>query len=221
MEEKLNCPVSSKEEVIEVGKFEQILSLGLCLNSYFLLTLIEGGFEVPPLPRWLAWKQTLSRKGYITDETSDVCSITLTGREVLKNIREDCHSYKALKKASKATTAIEFDLWWAEFPGTDTFEFKGVKFQGARALRSKKDECRVKFNKIINEGEYTGDDMRRALSFEILQKKTLSVVTKQNKMSYFQNSSTYLHQRTFEPFIELSKQGILPETKEASRIVDI
>lgn len=203
MEEKqsLSCPVSSKEEVIEVGKFEEILSLGLCLNSYFLLTLIEGGFEIPLLPRWLAWRQTLSRKGYITDEGV----VTLSGKELLKAIREDCHSYKALKKASKAITATEFDIWWREFPGTDTFEFKGQKFIGARALRTKKDECRVKFNKILNEGEYKGEDMLRALKFEILQKKSLSVVTKQNKMSYLQNSSTYLHQRSFEPFIELSK----------------
>lgn len=205
----LNSPVSSKERMIEVESFEEILSLGLCLNSYYLLTLVEEGFEIPPLPRWLAWKQTLSRKGYITDEGV----ITLSGKELLKAIEEG-YSYKPLKKASRTAADTEFDIWWAAYPATDTFEHKGAKFPGARALRLKKDECRVKFNKILNEGEYKGEDMVRALKFEVLQKKQLSLVTRINKLSYMQNSATYLNQRAFEPFISLSKD------EEAIKAVD-
>ena len=41
----------------------------------------------------------------------------------------------------------------------------------------------------------------------MLQKKDNSVKTGVNKMTFMQNSLTYLNQRTFEPFIELIKEG--------------
>jgi hypothetical protein len=43
---------------------------------------------------------------------------------------------------------------------------------------------------------------------EILQKKENSIKTATNKMSFMQNSLTYLNQRTFEPFIELVREGV-------------
>jgi len=62
-------------------------------------------------------------------------------------------------------------------------------------------------NAIIAEGEYTIKDMIAALEFEVLQKKENSYKTKTNKLSFMQNSLTYLNQRTFEPFIELIREG--------------
>lgn len=100
-----------------------------------------------------------------------------------------------------------FEAWWKVYPGTDTFTHKGVSFTGSRGLRVNKEECKLKFDKILGEGEYTADVMIEALQFDILQKKENSVKTKTNKVTYMQNSLTYLNQRTFEPFIELIKEG--------------
>ena len=50
-------------------------------------------------------------------------------------------------------------------------------------------------------------DLLEAIKYEVLQKKENSVKTGVNKMTFMQNSLTYLNQRTFEPFIELIKEG--------------
>jgi hypothetical protein len=62
-------------------------------------------------------------------------------------------------------------------------------------------------NKILDEGEYTIKELIDALEFEVNQKVNNSIKTNTNKMSFMQNSLTYLNQRTFEPFIELIREG--------------
>ena len=68
----------------------------------------------------------------------------------------------------------------------------------------------------MNEGEYTAEDLIAALEYELKQKKENSIKTKSNKLSFMQNSFTYLNQRTFEPFIELIKEG--KEIKETNQV---
>jgi hypothetical protein len=48
-----------------------------------------------------------------------------------------------------------FDKWWLAFPGTDTFVHKGKTFKGCRSLKADKENCRLKFEKILNEGEHS------------------------------------------------------------------
>ncbi len=66
----------------------------------------------------------------------------------------------------------------------------------------------MKFEKIIIEGDYTAEELIEALKYDVVQKKEASFKTGNNKLSYMQNSLTYLNQRSFEPFIELIKKGI-------------
>jgi hypothetical protein len=47
------------------------------------------------------------------------------------------------------------------------------------------------------------------LEFDVLQKKENSVKNNDNKLRYMQNSLTYLTQRSFEPFIELVREGMV------------
>jgi hypothetical protein len=63
----------------------------------------------------------------------------------------------------------------------------------------------------LSEGDYTADDLIAAIEFDVLQKKENSYKSGENKLKYIQNSLTYLTQRSFEPFIELVKQGIVVE----------
>lgn len=115
-----------------------------------------------------------------------------------------------------------FEQWWKVYPGTDTFSHKGMEFSGNRGLRVNKDECKIKFDKIVNEGEYTAEELIEALKFDVLQKKENSVKTKANKVTYMQNSLTYLNQRSFEPFIELIKEGqLIKESPEQINTFDI
>ena len=147
-----------------------------------------------------ALHQTLVRKGLIT-ETGD--KLTTLGQELIKFI--DTKESKKIVKKKPATT--EFEEWWKAYPGTDTFTHKGKKFTGSRSLRRDKDECRLRFDKILLEGEYTAAQLIEALEFDVLQKKENSVKTGTNRLAYMQSSNTYLNQRSYEPFIELIKEG--------------
>ena len=90
-----------------------------------------------------------------------------------------------------------------------------MTFTGSRTLRNSKDDCRLKFDKILLEGEYTPEQLIEALSFDVLQKKEASVKEKTNKLKYMQNSLTYLNQRSYEPFIELIQEGaVIKETQQ-------
>jgi hypothetical protein len=152
-------------------------------------------------PKMEALYQGVYRKGLITDEDN----ITLTGKALLEFMAVSSEEVFVKKKKPAAS---DFNSWWLAYPGTDTFTYQGKTFSGTRSLRTKKEECKAKFNKILEEGEYTAKDMIDALDFEVGQKKQNSVKEKTNKLTFMQNSLTYLNQRTFEPFIELVRAGI-------------
>jgi hypothetical protein len=89
-------------------------------------------------------------------------------------------------------------------------------------MRVKKDECKIKFDSIVGEGEYKPTELIAALEYEILQKKENSIKTKVNRLTFMQNSLTYLNQRSFEPFIELIRDGkTIKESAEPIKGMDI
>lgn len=188
---------------LKYSHFEQIIKNGYNLDMVFLLQLIEKNNDVKTLcceiPKLEAICQAIYRKGLVTENYA----ITTLGKELLAFLETDGEE----KFVKKKNTDEGFDAWWKAYPGTDTFVHNDKKFSGTRSLRQKKDDCKLKFNKILNEGEYTADELIQALEYEVLQKKENSVKTKTNKLSFMQNSLTYLNQRTFEPFIELIREG--------------
>jgi hypothetical protein len=150
---------------------------------------------------------SLKRKGLIS-ETED--KITTLGQELLIFIDTKDNSRFVKKKNDDSS----FEEWFKTYPGTDSFEYKNKTFTGCRSLRQNKDDCRLKFNKILLEGEHSADIMIGALKYDVIQKKEQSIKTSTNKLTYMQNSLTYLNQRSFEPFIELIKEGHkIEETK--------
>jgi len=194
--------------------FEELIKKSYSLDLIFLLKLVEEQYDIASLKeasvKIAALHQTLVRKGLIT-ETED--KLTTMGQELIKFI--DTKEPKKIVKKKPATT--EFEEWWKAYPGTDTFKHKGKSFTGARSLRQNKDECRLKFDKILLEGEYTADELTEALKFDVAQKKENSVKTGTNRLTFMQNSLTYLNQRSYEPFIELIKEGA--QIEEAPKIV--
>jgi hypothetical protein len=166
--------------------------------------LIDEQFDVSPLcegsMKIASVYQSLIRKALITKDDE---KLTLVGKDLLEFM--DAKSTGRIIKRKPATT--DFEEWWKTYPGTDSFEYKRKKFTGTRAIRKGKDECRLKFDKIILEGEYTAAQLIGALEYELLQKKESSVATNSNRMTFMQNSVTYLNQRAFEAYIELINDG--------------
>jgi hypothetical protein len=195
---------------ITVYHFEEILKAGFSLDIIYFLKLVEEGTDATALcenPKMSVLCQTLRRKGLLTESLT----LTLIGKSVLGFLDEE--GTPETKLVKNKTNSNDFDEWWKAYPGTDTFTHKGKDFTGTRSMRMKKDDCKAKLNAILQEGEYTIDEMIAALKYEVLQKKENSYSSKTNKLSYMQNSLTYLNQRTFEPFIELIREGKTIEEK--------
>jgi hypothetical protein len=182
------------------------------------ITLIDEGNDVDEMcaddAKMKMLYQTVRRKGLLSESNK----ITIVGKEVLSFLNEEIEQPKLSKKKPDS----DFDKWWNRYPGTDTFTYKGQSFTGTRGMRVKKEDCKIKFNNIIGEGEYKSTELIAALEYEILQKKENSIKTKVNRLTFMQNSLTYLNQRSFEPFIELIREGrTIKESAEPIKGMDI
>lgn len=199
--------------------FKELIKAGYSLDMLCFIALIEEGNDVEDLcadnAKLKMLHQSVRRKGLLSESNK----ITIIGKEVLSFMNEKTEEPKIPKKKK---TDTDFDRWWNLYPGTDTFTHKGQAFTGTRGMRVKKDECKLKFNNILLEGDYKADELIAALEYEVLQKKENSVKTKTNRLTFMQNSLTYLNQRSFEPFIELIKDGkAIQEAPETFKGTDI
>jgi hypothetical protein len=189
---------------ISPQQFEELIKKSYSLDIIYLLKLIDSEYDVEPLyensMRLSAIYQSLIRKGLIA---KDEHKLTTVGKDLLTFMGEDNNNKKFVKRKPKATA---FEEWWKAYPGTDTFTYKGKKFTGTRALRKDKQACKVKFNAILMEGDYTAEQLLEALNFEILQKVNMSYKTGTNRITYQQNTLTYLNQRTYEAYVELMEE---------------
>lgn len=196
--------------------FEEIVKNGHSLDHMFLLLIINNGDDISEYCRNNAKiniiKLSLIRKGLITND----CKITDPGKDLLEFLNTRGKKTLLIKREG----STEFEKWWKTFPGTDTFTYKNSSFVGHRSLRINKDDCQRKFNEILLEGEYTASQLIKSLEIDILQKKEASVKQKNNKLSFMQNSLTYLNQRSFEPYIELINTTITI-TETVGKTIDI
>lgn len=196
--------------------FKVLLTQGYSLDMIFLLTAIKEELDITELlkeKKIALIHQTLLRKALITNENN----LTAEGKTLLTFLSSPIEASTKIEKR-KPIEDDRFNKWWNVYPGTDTFEHKGTKFTGSRSLRVRKDECRLVITKILGEGEYTMEDLVKALELEVLQKKENSVKTKVNRLTFMQNSLTYLNQRTFEPFIELVRKDVVVEEQTAGGV---
>jgi hypothetical protein len=199
--------------------FEQLIKDGYSLDMIFLLKLIEEDFDIKTLcegdKKTEVLCQTIRRKGLVSEQFR----LTVLGKNLLEFLATRAKTSKIVKKTE---TFAEFERWWAAYPGTDIFVHKGKSFSGGRTLRVNKDDCQIKLNTILAEGEYTIDQLIAALDYEVLQKKENSVKTGTNRLTYMQSSITYLNQRSFQNYIELINQGVVVnESPEPIKGMDI
>lgn len=203
---------------LELFHIKEVLRNNISLDMLIVMKLVEDGHILADICKGDAKleiiHQGLIRKGLVTTDNK----LTLAAKNVLKFIKEEAPKEKIIKKKPDES---EFEKWWESFPGTDIFKHKGKTFKGTRTLKRDKENCRLKFNAILAEGEYTGEELRLAMEYDVLNKKESSVKTSENKLKYLQNSLTYLNQRSYEPYIELVKEGIAIEEKPTSKGVDI
>lgn len=107
-----------------------------------------------------------------------------------------------IDKAPKINIEQQFEEFWNTYPSTDRWG----NFGATRALKANLAGCRHKFREIMLEGETTLEQLIKALNFQIELFKNTSKLA-DNKMSYFQNSHAWLHQRTFLQYLEIMKEN--------------
>jgi hypothetical protein len=200
--------------------FGELIKKGYSLDMIFLMKLIgetDEDYTFSENAKVYNLLPTIKRKGLCTDGYV----LTQEGKDLLSFLSSTDDKPKIPRK-KKVDVTDDFDKWWKAYPGTDTFTYKGKTFKGTRALRVKKEECKAKIEKVVKSKEYTMDELIEALKLEVSQKQENSFKTGQNKMSYFQNSLTYINQCTYSPYVELVKAGHkAEEPKTTSREVAI
>ena len=197
--------------------YQQLQHLDLVLDQIFYLECLSNNINLSEFDKskLSAIKSSLARKGYVSLSGS----ITEKGIGLLGCLIKG-QPFEQLLAGKVGSHKSEFDRWWIAYPATDAFTHKGKEFAGTRALKMKKDECRIRFYRILEDREYTAEDLIRALEYEVLMKKNNSIAEGTNKLKYQQNALTYLNQRTWENFIELSKTK-MKETGNQSHTIDI
>jgi len=197
--------------------FEELIKKGYNLDQIFLLTLVKQGHDLEVLIKdnikIEALHIGLIRKGLLNDQGT----LTLLGHELLDFLDTNIST----KLVRKQPSTQEFKDWWDVYPKTDQFENKGRIFTGSRGMRVKEEECKLKFNAIINEGIYTAKDIIEATKYIVLMKKEASIKKKSNELTYLQNSLTFLNGGHFKDFVELAKKGIVTEQQEPTGGTDV
>lgn len=183
--------------------FLEVQKRGYTIDLIYLLKLIETDVDISSLCEGSVkidvMRSTLIRKGLISEEEK----LTTLGKELLVFMETKIAGKLTRKKVDDSV----FALFWNNFPATDSFIHRGKKFSGCRTLRQNKEECKIKLDKILLEGEYSIEEITNAIKFDIENKKEMSFKTGTNKLTFLHNSLTYLNQKDFEPYIELLKQG--------------
>ena len=194
-----------KEQILD--RYNLTCDQLLILELLFFKEYIECENYIPKLAQnYEIIMQNLFRRDFIKlyDENivgmkhvRNLC-VSLKGENVMKALRE----FKWEEKGEEFYISVEtyFNEFWDTFPSSDRWN----KYNATRALKSDKNGCNKKYTKLILEEGYKHEDIMKALQFQIqLFKKNSTIL--ENKMKFFQNSSTWLQQKTFLEYLELMK----------------
>ena len=194
-----------KQQILD--KFNISVDQLLLLELLFFKEYTEIEHYIPRLAQtYDIMVQNLFRRDFIKlyDENitgmknvRNLC-VSLKGENVIKALRD-------IKWESNQeiiiTTESCFNEFWDAFPSSD----KWASFPLTRALKADKNGCNKRYSKLLVEEGYKHEDVMTALEYQKnLFKKNSTMI--ENKMKFFQNSATWLNQKTFLEYLELSKE---------------
>ena len=192
----------------------ELIKKSYSLDQLFLLNLISEEYDVKPLiegsAKVKAIHTSLIRKGMISEEEK----LTTLGLDLIEFVSKKTNKKFIKKKVERS----DFDDWWETYPSTDEFTMGTKLFRGSRGMRPNKEKCRLMFNKIIDEGVHTKEDLIRALKYEVAMRKSNSLRKNSNELSWMKSTEPYLFQRAFGDFIEISKKETKRETTSSGSL---
>lgn len=152
--------------------------------------------------------KTMKRKGLVTEEDK----VSKKGMDILTFVSKKTN--KTLIKEKPKTT--DFDKWWEIFPSNDKFVVRNKSFGPTRAFKTNKDGCRLLFNKMVLDKEYTAEQIINATLYDVNLKKERSFKKNSNQLKFLQNSHTYLYQKTFSGFVDMKVEEVTKTKKLGS-----
>lgn len=156
---------------------------------------------------------SMIRKGFVSDSNT----LNLRGKALLNFMNSPQGTVLPVKKSADGL----FVQWWKSYPGTDTFTLRNKVFKGSRSLRSGKPKAKIYWDKIIESGEYTGEQIIEATLYDVNLRKENSFKSGRNNLTFMQNAATYLYNDSYEGFVELIATGIDVNKSTKANDVDI
>lgn len=180
--------------------FKRLVGIGrISLDEIFLLQKAIEGYNVKDFEetKIKALINKIIRGGWITEDGL----VTEAGIKMWESLFSKTEDLQ-LNKIEKTEDA--FELWWDAFPRNNGFEYKGKKFPVTQSKRGKKEECKVKFHKILSEGQYTVEQLINAVHAEVQARMEDSITKKSNQLDFMSSTLPYLNKGNYEAFIDVS-----------------
>lgn len=198
-----------KEEILDVFNIDA--NQALILEMIFFKEYVDLNVYIPKLANhYQIIMQNLFRRDFIKYYEEELVGfrnvrnlcLTLKGENVIKALSEIKFD-KEKEEKIVITVEIYFNEFWDTFPASD----KWGPFKPTRSFKADKNGCNKKYTKLLLEEGYKHEDVIKALKYQInlFQKDSTAI---ENKMKFFQNTSTWLNQKTFVGYLELSNSEI-------------
>lgn len=190
---------------ISDGKFSALMLKGMDFAIIYLLERAYEGIDLTSydIPRVKALVLTLERRGYLRAGI-----ITEEGKELYNSILEAESTIKVRRVERKEE---DWKVFLSHYPPNNSFTWRGRTFEGERGIRKNTKDGEAMFTKILNNKEYTCEEMCRAVMAEAISKMENSYKTGENKMRYFQGTETWLRQKQYENWVDEGRE--LTETQ--------
>jgi hypothetical protein len=181
----------------------ELIKKSYSLDALYLLNLISEEYDVTPMieesAKVKAIHSSLIRKGMITDDEK----LTTLGLDLIEFVSKKSNKKFIKKKIARS----DFDDWWELYPTTDEFKMGNKLFKGSRGLHTNKEKCRLIFNKVIDEGVLTKEDLMRALTYEVKMRKSNSLKKNSNELSWMKATESYINSAGWDSFLKISKES--------------
>lgn len=131
--------------------------------------------------------------------------ITRLGEQLYNEVCEATGEQDNRKKGAKNVTNeydADYEVWWLTYPSSSGFWYKGILFQGTRALRENKPTCRLHYIAARQEG-WKAETLLHSLKVEIEQRKQetyrkhLLGITDCNQFQYMKASGSYMNMKRY------------------------
>lgn len=133
----------------------------------------------------------------------------------LKGFLEATGEKKERAKPEPAADDKGFAIWWKAYPSSANFNYKGMKFESPRALRSNYQVCQNLYLRALHENpSVTPEMLLKALQKQVNLAKKESFETGNNKLAYFPGSEVYLRQGRYEAFITSQEEEVVEQAQE-------